>query len=57
MKGAVFWGGFFFFFWEDVIPLWSVSKKKHVILEGSSFFLAVSKPKQQKAENKAALCV
>lgn len=57
MKGAVFWGGFFSFFWEDVIPLWSVSKKKHVILEGSSFFLAVSKPKQQKAENKAALCV
>lgn len=34
-----------------------VSQRKHVLLEGSSSLLTVSKPESKKAENKAALCV
>lgn len=52
----LFFGGDFFF-GRMLSRCGQAVKKKHVILEGSSSFLAVSKPKQQKAENKAALCV
>lgn len=56
MKGAVFWGGFFF--WEDVIPLWSGSKKKTCYPRGEFILSRRFKAKTAKGrEQSSSVCL